>query len=275
MGLDDLHIDRLPGEIPPPREEPPSGSPVRWAAVAVAGIVLAGLLTFWWMNRAKPGTATPAPTSATEVAVESKRPKRQPINLPALDASDSLLRGLVSALSQHPTLARLVATPKLVRSATVAIVQIGDGRTPAESLNAIRPSAHVQILGASSGRVAAGSYGRWDGAVGALTSVRPADAAQLYVNVKPLFDQAYIELGHPGGDFDAAIVNAIQMLADTPTLDADPVLIRRSNFYEHEDPALRKLPAVQKQFLLTGAEHRKRLLAWMREFAAILDLDLN
>jgi hypothetical protein len=274
MALDDLQLDRPQSDIPP-TPAPPAGSPVRWAAVAVAGVVLAGLLTFWWMSRAKPGTATPAPTSATEVAVESKRPKRQPINLPALDASDTLLSELVRALSQHPTLARLLATPKLVRTATIAVVQIGDGRTPAEALGAIRPTTRLQILGAGSGRIAAGSFGRWEGAVGALTSVRPADAAQLYVNVKPLFDQAYIELGHPGGDFDTAIVNAIQMLADTPTPDVDPVLIRRSNFFEHEDPALRRLPPVQKQFLLTGAEHRKRLLDWMREFASTLDLDLN
>lgn len=276
MGFDELPLNRTadsePGSDIP---TPPTPSPWRWGLVALLGILAGGALTFWWMSRAQPGTATPAPTTATEVAVASKRPKRQPINLPALDASDGMLRELVAALSRHPTLSRFLATPRLVRSSTMAVIQIGDGRTPADALSAIRPAGRVQILGTTSGRVAAGSYGRWDGAVTALASVSPTDAAQLYVNVKPLFDQAYIELGHPGGDFDTAIVSAIQTLAETPELPSDPVLIRRSNFYEHEDAALRKLLPVQKQFLLVGPEHRKRLLDWMRQFAAALDLDVN
>ena len=49
-----------------------------------------------------------------------------------------------------------------------------------------------------------------------------SEAAQLYVNVKPLFDQAYIELGHQGGDFDTAIVRAIEALGDTPDRPETP-----------------------------------------------------
>jgi hypothetical protein len=57
---------------------------------------------------------------------------RQPLNLPALGESDALLRQLVQTLSQNPTLSRLLATPQLVRGATLAVVQVGDGRTPVD-----------------------------------------------------------------------------------------------------------------------------------------------
>jgi hypothetical protein len=147
------------------------------------------------MSRTQPGTATPAPTTATDVAVGSNRPKRQLINLPPLEASDSFLAELVSALSRHPTIARLIATPELVRATTLAVVQIGDGRTPAAPLKVLRPDTRLQITGTSSGRIDPKSYGRWDTAVAGLTSVSAIEAAQLYVNVKPLFDQAY---GDPG-----------------------------------------------------------------------------
>src|SRR5262245_15621173 len=120
MAIDDLPLERSGSG--PPSAPPPGASPLRWIAVALAGVLAGGLMMFWWMSRVQPGTAVPAPTTATDVAVGSNRPKRQPIDLPSLDASDSMLSALVSALSKHPTLARLLATPGLVRQTTLAVV---------------------------------------------------------------------------------------------------------------------------------------------------------
>jgi hypothetical protein len=228
---------------------------------------------FWWMSRAQPTPAPPPSPTVLEDDSASNRPRRQPINLPALTESDGLIRTLVTALSDHPWLARLLATQGLVRAGTVAVVQIGDGRTPADALRALRPGTRLQIQGTSSGRIDPASYKRWDVVAGALVSVSPTDAAQLYVNIKPLVDEAYIELGQ-GGDFDQAIVRAIQMLADTPEPAIDPVLNRRPGYFEHDDPALRALKPVQKQLLLTGPDNRKRLIQWLRQFATALDLKI-
>lgn len=276
MAFDDLHLDRPGGaDLGAPARGPDSPSPLRWVVVALAGVAAGAGLTFWWMSRDQPTTATPAPTTATDVAIESNRPKRQPMDLPSLDASDTLLRDLVAMLSQNPQLARLLATPSLVRGATSAVVQIGDGRTPVAPLQTLRPATRLQITGTGSGRLDARSYPRWTPAVAALTSISPADAAQLYVNTKPLFDQAYIELGHPGGDFDTAIARAIVMLDDVPASAGEPSLIRRSNFFEHEDAALRALPPVQKQFLLIGPENRKEVMTWLKRFAQELELRIE
>jgi hypothetical protein len=67
------------------------------------------------------------------------RPKPQPLVLPPLATSDDAIRELVRELSRDPLLARLLATRELVRNMTLAVVQIGDGRTPAASLATLRP----------------------------------------------------------------------------------------------------------------------------------------
>jgi hypothetical protein len=113
---------------------------------------------------------------------------------------------------------------------------------------------------------------RWEVATSALLSVNPADAAQLYVNVKPLFDEAYGELGHPNGNFDDAIVLAIGTLEDTPQVKVDPVLLRRPGYYEHEDPVLRGLLPVQKQLLLLGPTNSQKIMTWLKQLAEALDL---
>ena len=268
-------LDRPIAQTSLPPAPQPRGSAVRWVVVGLCALAAGAALTFWWLSRAQPAPTRAAPTAATDVAVGSNRPKQQDLDLPPLDSSDTFLHDLIAKLSQHPTLARLLATPGLVRGATLAVVQIGDGRTPITPMKVMRPQARLSISGASSGRIDPSNYVRWDGPTTALTSVSPADAVQLYVNVKPLFDQSYRELGNPDADFDKAIVKAIQILAATPRAPDDPVLLRRKDYFEHDDDTLRNLPPVQKQFLLLGSANRQKIIDWLRKFAEGLDLKIS
>jgi hypothetical protein len=269
MPLDDLPLHRSTEEDSGPS---PRRGPTPWVVLGAAVVVAGAALAFWWLSHTQPDTATPAPTAATDAAVASHRPKRQLIDLPSLDGSDDVLRQSIALLSRHPLLARLLATPGLVRSATLAVVQIGDGRTPATPLAVLQPPSRLTIVGTASGPIDPASYHRWDGATAALTSVDPKDAAQVYVNVKQLFDQAYRELGHSPADFDEAIVRAIQTLRETPPPTAPPVLERRTGYYEHEDLTLRALRPVQKQLLLIGPDNRRAIMAWLTQVAGLLDL---
>ena len=275
MAFDDLPLDRpAPPGSPTPGARPPS--PTRWIVIGAGAVIAGALLALWWMSRAQPVATVPAPTAATDVALKSKRPVGQPgIDLPPLDESDTSIRDLISALSRHPTLARLLATKGLVRSATLAVVQIGEGKTPATPLAALRPASRLRIVGGSTGKVDPITYIRWDSAVASLISVNPNEASQAYVNVKRLFDEAYRDLGHADGDFDDAIVRAIRTLDDTPNIAGDPVLLQRPNYFEHEDPALSSLLPVQKQLLLLGPAHRKRVMTWLHQFAAALELKID
>jgi hypothetical protein len=142
-------------------------------------------------------------------------------------------------------------------------------------LKVLRPADRLAIAGGGeTGRVDPRTYARWDEATASLVSIKPADAAQMYVNVKPLFDQAYRDLGHPDGDFDTSVVRAIQMLADTPAVPGDPELLRRPGYYEHADATLRSLPPVQKQFLLIGPDNRQKIMDWLKRLATALDLKI-
>ena len=276
MAFDDLPLERAT-PAPPPfrRPDPRPASPTRWVIVGALAVVVAALLALWWMSRAQPRTAIPAPTNATDVAVRSNRPKRQLLDLPPLDASDAFLRDMVASLSHHPLIERLLVTNGIVRAATLAVEQIGDGRTPVEPLKPLRPASRLAVVGTETGRIDPRSYARWDAATSSLVTINPSDAAQFYVNVKPLFDAAYRELGHPDGDFDTSIVRAIQKLSDTPRLTTEPELLRRPGYYEHKDPTLASLPPVQKQFLLLGPDNRQKILSWLTRLATALDLKIQ
>jgi hypothetical protein len=272
MPYDDLPLGQ---PIAPPPPQRPASSISRWVVAVAAVVAVGGGLYLWWLTRLPAQPAAPAPTTATEAAVGTNRPAPQPIELPALGESDSLVRKLVSTLSRHPQLARLLATNQLITGAVLTMEQIGDGKTPAAPLKVLRPGFRLMIMGNETGRIDPASYVRWESDVAALTSVRPQEAAQLYVNLKPLFDQAYADLGHSGGNFDTSLVRAIRMLTDTPEPAAEPVLMRRPAYFEHTDPALRSLRPVQKQFLLLGPDRRARVRSWLSVFAQERDLKLR
>jgi hypothetical protein len=271
-----LHTSTSSGSGPllsPP--EPPRSSPTRWVVVGAGAVIVGALLTLWWMGRAQLDTTSLAPTGPTEVEIASRRPKQQPLELPPLAESDSLMRELAATLSRHPLLARLAATKGTVRAIVLAVVQIGDGRTPAKALVALQPVGRLTLTEGAQTRIDPASYARWTSAVAALTSVSAVDAAQVYVNVKRVFDEAYAELGYPNGDFDQAIVRAIRTLDATPDLAIDPVVHQRSGYVEHEDATLRALLPVQKQLLLIGPDNRRAVLRWVHELAKNLDLKID
>lgn len=272
MPYDDLPLSRSTSSMPPPA--PPASSTSRWIIIVATVIVAAGALYFWWTTRIPARLAGPTPTAATDGAVGSNRPSREPIQLPSLSASDALVRQLVSTLSQHPQLARLLATDGLISAAVLTVEQIGDGKTPIAPLKVLRPTGRIALTGGDNSAIDPASYSRWDSDIYALNSVRPGEAAQLYVNLKPLFDEAYAELGHPNGDFDQSLVRALRMLQSTPEPAAEPLLFKRPSYFEHVDATLRALRPVQKQFLLLGAERRARVRSWLTDFAATLDLKI-
>ena len=277
MAYDDLPLGTptgSPAGSTPPASTPPS-SATRWVIAVAAVVIVGGGLYFWWLSRIPSPPATPPVATATDVAVGGKRPTRQPLELPSLDQSDTFVREMVATLSKHPQLARFLATKQIINTVVLAAEQIGNGKTPAVPFKALRPGMRLMIIGQESGRIDPASYVRWESDVASLVSVKPDEAAQLYVNLKPLFDQAYADLGHAGGDFDTSIAKAIKMLADTPEPTEEPVLMKRPAYFEHTDAALRSLKPVQKQFLLLGGERRTRVRQWMQSFARALALKLD
>src|SRR5580765_2159801 len=161
MAFDDLHLDRPPA----PRRAPARSATSRWVILGAGTIIAGALLALWWLGHAQPPPAALPPTTATESVRPPTRPERQPLQLPALVDSDAMLRDLFAALSRNPVLARLLAQRGIVRAAALAVVQIGDGKTPAVPLALLRPNEHVSINGGAVGRVDPDSYARWDGAV--------------------------------------------------------------------------------------------------------------
>jgi hypothetical protein len=102
-------------------------------------------------------------------------------------------------------------------------------------------------------------------------------AVALYRRLYPLLQRAYEDMGYPGKYFNDRVVEAIDLLIETPEPASAPKLrvievhspiaaAKPWLRYEFEDPALEARPAGQKILLRVGLDNERRLKAKLSEF---------
>jgi len=273
----DFSLNTGPSQEPPaPRHERAWIWPV--GAVAAAAVVA---LAFYLFFRSTPepqpaGTAAATAPAPTEQEVEPAT--LAPIELPALGASDDIVRSLLKGLSSRPELATWLATEQLVRNVTVVVDNINEGVSPARHLRALAPAQPFRVIGEESGgRVSIDprSYARYNGLADTVAALDAAGVAKTYTNLRPLFDEAYRELGHPDGNFDAALQRAIAHLLATPDAAADAPVTSHVLSYHYTDPKLEELSGAQKHLLRMGPRNARLVKDQLREIARALGHDTS
>lgn len=134
-------------------------------------------------------------------------------------------------------------------------------------------------------QIATSNSARYDGVVGFVTSLEPAQVAQWYRQAYPVLQQSYENLGYPGKYFNDRLVAVIDHLLATPEPQA-PLAVQLVQVqtpeagqapnppqqpwlrYEFVDARLQALSAGQKILLRIGAEHRLVIKAYLQALRA-------
>jgi hypothetical protein len=283
--LDDLDLqpknegpDEFDENFEPVPESPsrPDDSGIHPAIPAlVVAVILGGLyLVFRALqpqSEAAPVATTPSPAAAaTATVMASKTPP--PIDLPPLNASDLVIRGWVKALSANPDLAKWLIPDQLVRRFVAAVDNIAEDEDPIEHIRHLAPPTRFAAMGPAKALVAdPRSFRRFDSFVRVVESLDATAAARLYLNLGPLFDGAYAELGHAPGEFDRTFARALARLLATPASPHRFELVRQKVSFAFADPRLEALAPAQKMLLRLGPDHRVKVQQKLEEFRAALE----
>ena len=235
----------------------------------VLGIVLAG--AGWWMFRpATPGNASPKAVNSTEAPID--KPAPPPVDLPPRDQMDAFLRPLLSALSSRPELARWLATDDLIGQLATAIDQASAGGSPARDFKVISPATpFVASRRGSSRTIDPASYQRYDGLVQTVTAIDASNAARIYKTIQPRLNEAYRGQGHPNGNIDQAVQQALEILLETPAVK-DPVAVVEGGAFGwvFANAGLEELEPSQKQLLRMGPANVDALKVWLHALQAAI-----
>ncbi len=129
--------------------------------------------------------------------------------------------------------------------------------------------------------IADANAARYEGFVRFVEAIDMKKAVQVYARLYPRFQQAYEQLGYPGKYFNDRLVDVIDHLLATPTLDRPPKVrltevkgpyesARPWLHYEFEDPALEDLSAGQKILVRMGQAHAQRVKVKLIELRVLL-----
>jgi hypothetical protein len=240
-------------------------NPFLWIAVLVAAGV--GALYYWKSTRDAPSAPLPPPVATapapapTEVptapAIQHPIPEAPPPEkpLPALADSDPAAQEALAGLFGAESLAKAFNTDAAVRR-FVATVDNLPRKTAAAHLMPVKPvPGPFAVEGSGIGPQNALRYRPY---IVAMEGVPAKRLVATYVQLYPLFQAAYQELGYPNGYFNDRLIEAIDDMLAAPEIAA-PRLAQPKVLYEFADPAIENLSAGQKIVVRMGPENGKRV----------------
>ena len=262
--------------LPPPSDMPSTAPKVLAAAFLVVVVAVAGYFVFRNREVRTPqgAPAAAAPSSPAADAAAPLGADVPAIDLPPLDESDGVVRGLVKELSSNPAVAAWLMSDHLIRNFTAVVSNIAAGQAAAGQVTVLRPRGRFQVEERGEDMfVDARSYARYLPLATAATSIDPEDAAKLYSTLKPRIEEAYRDLGNPNSTFDSTLERAIVALLKTPLPQGRiPVEPNGAVTYRFADPALEKLTPAQKLLIRFGPDNQRAVQTSLRNIALALGI---
>jgi hypothetical protein len=108
-----------------------------------------------------------------------------------------------------------------------------------------------------------------------ISSVDAAKAVGLFKEFKPLFQEAYRELGYPQGEFQAVLTHALKELLAVPVVEGEVQIKEAILSYWIIDDMLEDLSEAQKHLLRMGPQNTRKIQKKLREMGILLGVAEN
>jgi hypothetical protein len=214
----------------------------------------------------------PQPASVTEKAVPPSEqgaiPQLPPVEL---DKSDDLVRQLAKEISSHPRIPVWLSSDHLIRRFVASVDNLANGLSPRVHIDFFIPAGDFKIVKKGNLYYAdPDGYSRYNPVVDVIISLDSKQCVYVFRSLKPLFQEAYRDLGYPDQDFQETFFKAIVELLKAPVVEGDVLLERTVVSYVMADPKLEDLSEAQKHLLRMGPENVGAIQTKLREIALAL-----
>ncbi|USD27417.1 DUF3014 domain-containing protein [Pseudoalteromonas sp. SCSIO 43201] len=204
---------------------------------------------------------TPAPTAIAE--------PEAPV-LPSLSQSDTEIKAAVANFMSNQAV-KLLADDDVIRRTVVYVDNLAKGKIAEKHSPVVKPQDNFSVIDDDIIITDPNSYERYTPYVAMFDTMSTAQVVRLYDQYKPLFEEAYEEIGYEGNEFNGTLADAIDELLATPIPDTALPLIKESVTYKYAYAEWEQLSAAQKQFLRMGPENMKKVKKRLEEIKSALN----
>jgi len=266
-------------------------------ALIVTGVLLLGFLAYYFLlSSSEPDTVSnvlplpieqPAAIETIEtietlgpepkIDLVAEEPADPAFILPRLENSDQLIRDGAVSLTRHEGINTWLGSKELLSKIVAFVDNISYGNIAKDAAAALAPRGQMSVDEVSEGVYLMNerSYDRFNNTTNILLSIDTQRSIEFYILLRPLFEQAYADLGYPSGKFDEVVLRAIGRLLETPRLNKPAKMIRPVVMYEYQDPKLESLSPAQKQLLRMGSKNADAIKDKLRDVARELRSSLE
>jgi hypothetical protein len=217
-----------------------------------------------------PSPVIPTPVEPTIAVIEPTEPEvvEEVIELPVLNESDDFLAEKIEGLETGVRLLSLIVSEDVIRKFVVFVDNVADGNLPQLEypVRRLGQAMAVRELDENLFEMQTVSYQRYTPLVDSLAAVNPEGALAIYRMMKPLFQEAYAEIGYPNRNFDTTLVRAIDTVLNARTAEGPFQLIKPKVMYVYADSEVERMSPVEKQLLRMGPQNAEKLKLALRQY---------
>ncbi len=263
------------------------GSPKKvWIPlVLIIILVIAAAVYFFYPSLKKPAEDKfPKDLGLPEVK-EAKIPpakisaeeEKEALQVPSvgLNESDEMVRKYAREISPNRHLGEWLKIKNLIRTITATVVAIAEGKSPRALLKPLGPAkGFTAEKKGDQLSIHPDSYRRYDLIANVVSSLEAKKTVRLYNALKPLFQEAYRELGYGTGDFEEVLIQAIVMTLKMPQIKGKVLLEEEEKGinYLFVDDNLEDLNEFHKHLVRMGPENVLKVQKKLREIAQELKI---
>ena len=183
--------------------------------------------------------------------------------LPTLDESDLWLQKKLPTMTWRKELLKLVIDDDMVRRFVVFTDNFAQGVLAYEHSPFVRPATKFSAKETKNLDNKQQQVWQWDEQsvrrfslyVDLLRSMESERLVEWYIELKPLINQAYSELGYPVEDFTHTLQDAITRVLDMEIPKENMEVIRPSVMYRYKNPEIEAMDDADKLLLRLGKEN--------------------
>ncbi|ASD66559.1 DUF3014 domain-containing protein [Pseudoalteromonas piscicida] len=210
------------------------------------------------------------PPQREQIEPEQVEPVEPEVTLPPLSQSDVEIKEAVSNYLSNQAV-KLLADDDVIRRTVVYVDNLAKGKVAENHAPVVKPQDGFSVIDDDIIITDPNSYERYTPYVAMFDTMSTAQVVRLYDQYKPLFEEAYEEIGYEGDAFNGTLTDAIDELLATPIPDTALPLVKDSVTYKYAYAEWEQLSPAQKQFLRMGPENMKKVKKRLEEIKIALN----
>lgn len=255
-------------------------------AIALLVILLAAVAIYYYFQdgpvqseiaTVKEVEVSPAPTETVEPQPRQLLEEpAEPSELPELASSDNVMGEALSSLINNKALMHIFNEGQLIRNIVVTI----------DNLPRKQTSMRVMPIKKASGKFMVDEDGqrttispknseRYASYVQFAEAIDAQKLVQNYINLYPLFQQSYEEIGYPDQYFNDRLLFVIDHLLATPELDEPVQLVQPKFYYQFADTNLEERSIGQRILMRIDRDNEKLVKAKLQAIKQELKMHMR